>query len=274
LAEAFNVMVDARQATEERLRRFVADASHELRTPLTTIAGVCELAQSGALAGAELDEALRRAGSEAGRMTSLVEDLLLLTQLDHDRPLDDGDVDLGALVADAALDVSLVQPDRSVTVEVTGPAVVRGDEVRLREVLGNLVRNVVVHTPSSAPLHLAVQRDGAQWVVLVSDEGPGLTAEQMAHVFDRFYRVDPGRSRGAGSTGLGLSIVHAIVAAHHGTVSVIASPGRGCTFRVALPADLPPTSSRPSDYGEARSSSSTHDHHAQHRSANEPSHNA
>jgi two-component system OmpR family sensor kinase len=130
LARAFNVMVDERQAVEDRLRRFVADASHELRTPLTTVAGVFELVQSGSLVGPELDDAMRRARSETRRMTSLVEDLLLLTQLDHGRPLADDEVDLAVLVGDAVVDVGLAQPERTVTVEVAASGLTEGWEGR------------------------------------------------------------------------------------------------------------------------------------------------
>jgi two-component system, OmpR family, sensor kinase len=263
LARAFNVMVDERQAAEDRLRRFVADASHELRTPLTTIVGVHELFQSGSLVGPELDEAMRRAGSEARRMTSLVEDLLLLTQLDHGRPLADDKVDLAALIRDAVIDIGLVDPERSVTVEIVGPAIVRGDEARLRQVVGNLVDNALTHTPRLTALHLAARPDNGGCVLEVCDEGPGLTAEQVEHVFDRFYRVDPGRSRQAGGTGLGLSIVHSIVGAHRGKVSVIAALDRGCCFRVMLPADLQQTSKIPSGHGEVGLSQSQHGEHSQ-----------
>jgi two-component system OmpR family sensor kinase len=240
LARAFNVMVDERQAIEDRLRRFVADASHELRTPLTTVAGVVELVQSGSLAGPDLDEAIRRARSEVGRMTSLVEDLLLLTQLDHGRPLADDEVDLAVLVSDAAADAGFAQPERPVTVDVAGSAIVRGDEVRLRQVVGNLVSNALTHTSPGTALHLALRTEDDACVLEVIDDGPGLTAEQAEHVFDRFYRVAPGRSRqvggtGLGGTGLGLSIVRSVVAAHHGQVSVTAAPDGGCSFRVILP---------------------------------------
>jgi two-component system, OmpR family, sensor kinase len=172
-------------------------------------------------------------------MTSLVEDLLLLTQLDHGRPLADDRVDLAELVADAVVDVGLVQPSRPVTVEVDGSeAVVRGDEARLRQVIGNLVTNAVTHTSSTTALHLAIHPDESGYVLEVRDAGPGLTAEQAAHVFDRFYRVAPGRGRRQGGTGLGLSIVRSIVDAHGGQVSVSAVPGEGCVFWVRLPGNF------------------------------------
>lgn len=240
LARVFNVMVDARQTADERLRRFVADASHELRTPLTTLAGLLQLFQSGSLQGPELDEALRRARSEERRMSGLVEDLLLLTHLDHDRPGADDDVDIAALVRDAALDAGLVQPTRPLTIDVPDLAMVRGDEQRLRQVVGNLVHNALTHTPADTPVHLAVGRAGDAYNIEVSDEGPGLTVEEAAHVYDRFFRVAPGRSRRAGGSGLGLSIVRSIVDAHGGSTWVIAAPGQGCSFHVTLPHRLPP----------------------------------
>lgn len=239
LARAFNVMVGARQAAEDRLRQFVADASHELRTPLTTVAGVHELFRSGSLTGPDLDEAMGRAASEADRMTRLVDDLLLLAQLDHGRPLADDRVDLAVLVADAVVDVGVVQPSRPVTVDLDGgEAVVRGDEARLRQVVGNLVANALTHTSPTTALHLGVHPDDRGYVLEVRDEGPGMTAEQAAHVFDRFYRVAPGRSRREGGTGLGLTIVRSIVDAHGGQVSVTAAPDEGCTFWVRLPGNL------------------------------------
>ncbi len=242
LARAFNVMVDQRQAAEDRLRRFVADASHELRTPLTTVAGVHELFRSGSLAGRDLDEAMDRAASEAGRMTRLVEDLLLLTQLDHGRPLANDDVDLAALLRDAAVDLSLVQTERPVIVESDGPAPVSGDEARLRQVVGNLVSNAITHTSPSTALRLAAYHRDDVCVLEVQDDGPGLTPAQAERVFDRFYRVDASRGRRTGGTGLGLSIVQSIVTAHRGDVSVDTTPGRGCIFRVVLPAGFQRTS--------------------------------
>jgi two-component system, OmpR family, sensor kinase len=262
LARSFNVMVDQRQAVEEQLRRFVADASHELRTPLTTVGGVLELVQAGSLAGPELDEAVRRARSETRRMTILVEDLLMLTQLDQARPLAGDDVDLAVIVKDAVVDVGVVQPQRPVTADVPERALVRADETRLRQVVANLVNNAVVHTPTYAALHLAVYRGEDVWVLDVRDDGPGLTSEQAARVFDRFYRVASGRSRRDGGTGLGLSIVQSVVAALGGQVSVTAAPGEGCCFRVVLPTDFERTSRLSSDDGEDGLTRSSHDEDA------------
>ncbi|MGZ4707958.1 MAG: sensor histidine kinase [Acidimicrobiales bacterium] len=240
LAAAFNVMADRRQAAESKLRQFVADASHELRTPLSTVAGVLELYQSGALeVGPGLDDALRRARQETTRMSALVSDLLLLAYLDQGRPLEAQPVDLTALVADAAFDASLSDPGRHVTTDLAADAVVVGDEHRLRQVVSNLVANALAHTPPDAAVSLKVTTSDDLCVLEVSDDGPGMTAEQASHVFDRFYRCDDGRSRSQGGSGLGLSIVASILEAHGGGVSVETAPGEGARFRVVLPRHRP-----------------------------------
>lgn len=241
LADAFNVMVERRQEAEAQLRRFVADASHELRTPLATVAGVLELHQAGALpAGPELDDALRRASQETSRMSGLVQDLLLLAHLDEGRPLDLHRVDLCEIVADAAVDASFHQRDRTITTELDDHAYVLGDEQRLRQVVTNLVDNALAHTPDNGTIELRVRAEGDICVLEVSDDGPGMTADAAAHVFDRFYRADTGRSRAAGGSGLGLSIVASIVSAHHGAVSLETEPGQGAVFRVVLAQDRRP----------------------------------
>jgi two-component system, OmpR family, sensor kinase len=231
--------------SEDRMRRFVADASHELRTPLTTIRGFAELYRQGAgqLDPAELDRLMRRIEDQAARMGLLVDDLLLLARLDQQRPLDRSPVDLLALAADAVADAHALDPDRRVELTLgsddgqPGHAlVVLGDEQRLRQVLANLVDNALRHTPAGSPVEVRVGeaaldgRPGA--AVEVVDHGPGLTPEQTERVFERFYRADPARS---GGTGLGLSIVAALVAVHGGTVQVDSLPGRGARFRVVLP---------------------------------------
>ncbi|MBW9210400.1 HAMP domain-containing histidine kinase [Mumia sp. zg.B21] len=230
---------EARRAeeSERRMRRFVADASHELRTPLTSIRGFAELYGQGAAADqATTDRFMSRIRQEADRMGVLVEDLLLLARLDQERPLRHDPVDLRELVRDAAVDARAVQPDRAVAGPAPGPpVVVEGDEARLRQVVGNLVSNVLVHTPPEAGLRLGAAVDGDDGVVTVSDDGPGLTADQAAHVFDRFYRADETRSRAAGGSGLGLAIVSALVAGHGGTVSLDTAPGEGATFTVRIP---------------------------------------
>jgi two-component system OmpR family sensor kinase len=233
--------------SEDRMRRFVADASHELRTPLTTIRGFAELYRQGAARDpAELDRLMRRIEDQAARMGLLVEDLLLLARLDTQRPLDRQPVDLLALAADAVNDARAVAPDRRIELVLGGddgdpstPPVVLGDDRRLRQVLANLVNNALTHTPAGRPIEVRVGastldgRPGA--AVEVVDHGPGLAPEQAERVFERFYRADPARSPADGGTGLGLSIVAALVAVHGGTVAVDSVPGRGARFRVVLP---------------------------------------
>ncbi len=236
LARAFNIMVDARQSSEEQLRQFVADASHELRTPLSTITGVLELYNSGMLSeGPQLSEALRRAAKEADRMSGLVADLLLLTRLDQGRPLVLQAVDLGSIVADAAFDAALAGSQRTVTTEVEPNAVVVGDEERIRQVVANLVNNAIAYTAAKGHIGLRVRVETGSCVLEVADDGPGLSPDEAARIFDRFYRTDVARSRSKGGVGLGLSIVASIVAAHHGEVAVESAPGAGATFRVRLP---------------------------------------
>jgi two-component system OmpR family sensor kinase len=239
----------AARRSEDRMRRFVADASHELRTPLTTIRGFAELYRQGAgqLDPAELDRLMRRIEDQAARMGLLVEDLLLLARLDQQRPLDRVPVDLLALAADAVHDARAVAPDRQIELVLGGDGgggpgtalVVLGDDRRLRQVLANLVDNALRHTPAGSPVEVRVGsaaldgRLGA--AVEVVDHGPGLTPDQTERVFERFYRADPARSQAAGGTGLGLSIVAALVAVHDGTVQVGSVPGKGARFRVVLP---------------------------------------
>ncbi len=236
---------DARRS-EQRMRRFVADASHELRTPLTSIRGFAELHRQGAVTGdAEVRRLLRRIEDEAARMGLLVEDLLLLAQLDQQRPLAHEPVDLLVLAADAVESARAVQPGRPVHLDVGPlpvPAVVTGDEGRLRQVLGNLVGNALQHTPADAPVTVSVQtvttEEGALRArVAVADEGPGMDEEHATRVFERFYRVDPSRTRADGGTGLGLAIVDSLVRAHGGHVTVETAPGRGARFTIELPAD-------------------------------------
>jgi two-component system OmpR family sensor kinase len=231
--------------SEERMRRFVADASHELRTPLTTIRGFAELYRQGApREPGELDRLMRRIEDQAARMGLLVEDLLLLARLDQQRPLDRRPVDLLALAAEAVNDARAVAPDRRIELELGtdgGPLVVLGDEDRLRQVIANLMSNALTHTPAGSPIELRAgtrSGDGASDAAIeVVDHGRGLTQQQAERVFERFYRADPARSQAAGGTGLGLSIVAALVAAHGGTVQVSSVPGQGARFRVLLPLD-------------------------------------
>jgi two-component system OmpR family sensor kinase len=252
----------AAHQSEERMRRFIADASHELRTPLTTIRGFAEYyRQRGGIASGtdsefpvaangssgqgltpeDLGRIMHRLESEASRMGVLVEDLLLLARLDQQRPLNMQLVDVLTLAADAVQDARMVAPDRPIDLIVAPGAayLVNGDEARLRQVIGNLVNNALSHTSESTPVRvrIGVSADQPEPAVVldVEDDGPGMTAEQAQRVFERFYRADKARSRASGGTGLGLSIVASLVAAHGGTVSVRTAPGEGADFQVRLP---------------------------------------
>jgi two-component system, OmpR family, sensor kinase len=222
-----------RAASEARLRRFVSDASHELRTPVTTIRGYAELYRHGGLATTkELDQAMRRTEQESIRMASLVDDLLLLARLDEGRPLTRATVDLGVLGIDAAADARAIATDRVVTAEVSEGVTVEGDEDRLRQVIGNLVGNALVHTPAGTPVAVRVHNGAGRAVVEVHDDGPGMLPEVAARAFERFSRADASRSRNGGGAGLGLAIVQAIVVAHGGDVHLASGPGVGTTVTV------------------------------------------
>ncbi|MCU1515472.1 MAG: histidine kinase [Pseudarthrobacter sp.] len=236
----------ARTASEGRMRRFAADASHELRTPLVTIRGFSELYRHGALATEEdVATAMGRIESEAKRMGSLVEDLLLLARLDEQRPLQQKPVDLHLIAHDAVVDTQA--SDRTRTITLTGldgrgaaPAPALGDEAKLRQVVGNLVGNALRYTPEGTPIELAVgvrTSDGGQpqSVIEVRDHGPGISDDDAAKVFERFYRADTSRTRETGGSGLGLAIVAAIVGSHGGTVRVKSTDGGGATLVVSLP---------------------------------------
>ena len=227
---------ESARRSEERMRRFVADASHELRTPLATIRGFAELYRQGAATDPEM--VLSRIEGQATRMGLLVEDLLMLARLDAQRPFERAPVDLLAVAADAVHDARAVAPQRRIMLEVlpeSGPAEVLGDDARLRQVAANLVGNALEHTPSDAAVTVRVGTAGDDVLFEVADTGPGLGGEDAARVFERFYRADESRTRASGGSGLGLSIVAAIVAAHGGTVTVDSAPGAGATFRVRLP---------------------------------------
>jgi two-component system OmpR family sensor kinase len=238
IEEAF----DERAASEARLRQFIADASHELRTPVATIRGYAELYRTGALRdGAELDDAMRRTEQESVRMGDLVDDLLHLARLDQGRPLERSPVDIRALAADAVLDAQAVAPRRDLRVEGDDPVVVAGDERRLRQVVANLVGNALVHAPE-ARIVVRVDATAATAVLEVSDDGPGMSPQDAARAFDRFYRADASRQRHRGGSGLGLSIVDATVRALGGRASIDSHPGQGTTVRVELPLAGPATS--------------------------------
>jgi two-component system OmpR family sensor kinase len=230
----------AARMSEERMRRFVADASHELRTPLTSIRGFAELYRQGAVGNSrEVARVMGRVEDEAQRMGLLVDDLLLLARLDQERPLVFAPVDLLTVAADAVHDAQAVAPGRDVRLDVVdAPPVIAGDEARLRQVVHNLVTNALAHTPAGTPITVRLSSDDGRAIIEVIDHGTGLTAEARDRVFERFYRVDTSRTRDQGGSGLGLSIVAALVAAHGGSVRVDDTPGGGATFRVELPMSL------------------------------------
>jgi two-component system, OmpR family, sensor kinase len=244
--------LEARHASETQVRQFVADASHELRTPLAAIRGYAELSRrSRQPVPDEIGHVLRRVESEATRMTALVEDLLLLARLDAGRPLAQDPVDLTMLVVDAVSDAHAAGPRHDWQLDLPEePVTVTGDSQRLHQVLANLLANARTHTPEGTTVTVGVGESGGAAVLTVTDAGPGIPADLQPHIFERFARGDSSRSRAAGSTGLGLSIVHAVVTAHGGTVSVDSVPGRTeFTVRLPLTAELPalstPVAARP-----------------------------
>jgi two-component system OmpR family sensor kinase len=237
--------LEARHASEMQVRQFVADASHELRTPLAAIRGYAELSRrSRAPISEEIAHVLNRVESEAKRMTLLVEDLLLLARLDAGRPLAHEPVDLTMLVVDAVSDAHAAGPSHYWQLDLPEePVTVIGDGARLHQVLANLLANARTHTPDGTAVTVSVRAGDGSAVLHVIDSGPGIPAELQPHIFERFARGDSSRSRAAGSTGLGLSIVHAVVTAHRGRVSVQSVPGQ-TVFTVVLPLvppDLVPT---------------------------------
>ena len=233
LEQAFSL----RQASEDRLRRFLADASHELRTPLASIRGYAELFRMGAARDpAEVEKAMRRIEDEAARMGVLVEDLLTLARLDEIAETPHTDVDLAELAGDAVSDARATAPDRSIGLAVGDHGTVQGDAHQLRQVLANLLRNALVHTPAGTGIDVGVADVDGHVRLQVRDYGPGLppTAEADA-LFERFWRAEGGRERGRAGAGLGLAIVAAIVDAHGGRVGAANAPGGGAVFTVDLP---------------------------------------
>ncbi len=256
IEEAFAV----KDASEQRMRRFVADASHELRTPLTSIRGFAELYRQGAAhEPEETARLMQRIEEESVRMSALVEDLLMLARLDQQRPLRQEPVDLGVIANDVVHDIRATAPDHTVTLDLGGwpnadsvieqrsaasarrdhpPAAVEvlGDEARLRQVLINLVANAVRHTPAGTSVTVRVRRLPDAGVVEVIDDGPGIPTEAQPRLFEGFSRADSSRARGSGGgSGLGLTIVDALVRAHGGEIDLESTPGHGATFRVFLP---------------------------------------
>ena len=246
LGSALNRMLDhiaaalsTRQASETRVRQFVADASHELRTPLAAIRGYAELAQRMHDDQPAVEHALSRVASETDRMTRLVEDLLLLARLDSGRPLEAEPVDLSRLALDAVSDAHAAGPDHDWKLDLPAePVVLTGDAARLHQVLANLLANARVHTGPGTVVTTRLTTDATHAVLQVTDNGPGIPAAMQSEVFERFARGDTSRSRKGGSTGLGLAIVSAVVKAHHGEITVASTPGR-TEFTVRLPNAAP-----------------------------------
>jgi two-component system OmpR family sensor kinase len=227
-----------RRASEERLRRFLADASHELRTPLSSIRGYAELFRIGAARkGPDVEKAMSRIEDEAARMGVLVEDLLALARLDEIRDAHREPVDLTDLAADAVDDARAVAPDREIELRGAGngDVLVDGDPDQLRQVLANLVRNALVHTPEGTAIEVSVASAGSDATLAVRDHGPGLPTDDPSELFDRFWRADPGRGRGRAGAGLGLAIVAGIVHAHGGRAEAADADGGGARFTVVLP---------------------------------------
>jgi len=225
----------ARAASEQKLRRFVADASHELRTPLAAIRAYAELFTRGAERRPDdLARSMAGISRESERMSVLVEDLLLLARLDEGRPLEREPVELERVVGEAVDTALTVDPDRKIELDAEH-AVVLGDRDRLRQIVDNLLSNVRAHTPPATPVRVSLSTENGAALIEVADSGPGMKAEEAERVFERFYRADTSRSRARGGVGLGLSIVAAVAEAHGGTVSARSEPGNGSTFRITLP---------------------------------------
>lgn len=235
MASTVNLAFDVQEDAENRMRSFVADASHELRTPLTTASGWVELYLRGGLTDPDaLAEAMARVERQLGRMRLLTDELSLLARTDSGRPLENTPVDLAAVAAEVASDARVLHPERRLTVDTDGPAPVLGDEPRLTQVARNLVGNALQHTPADAEVTISTRVNADRVILRVHDTGPGIPAEQLPHVFERFWRGDS--SRHAAGSGLGLAIAHALVSAHGGILRVSSAPGQGTTFEASLPA--------------------------------------
>lgn len=226
--------LDQREQSERRLRRFVADASHELRTPTQTIRGYAEMYRIGALnTQHDLDDAMRRTEQEAQRMGRLVDDMLKLARFDEERPLTFTVVDLNQLACDAARDAAAAHPDREVVLEAGQSVWVRADEDILRQVVANLVGNALAHT--NGPVEVVCSATTALATLTVTDEGPGLSPEEVARITERFYRTDPSRSRAQGGSGLGLAIVESAIQAHDGELEINSDREQGTNVKIELP---------------------------------------
>ena len=238
MLDRLEVAFAEREATEQRLRQFLADASHELRTPLTTIGGYAELFRvTEDRDQLDLPLFLRRIEQESDRMRALVEELLLLARLDEHAPVATDPVDLAVVAADACSDAAAIDPTRRVTLEAPDPVVVAGTDDQLRQAVGNLVTNALRHTPEGTPIDVSVAAADGRAVLAVRDHGPGLDDAALHHAFDRFWRADG--SRVGTGTGLGLSIVAGIAAAHGGRATAANADGGGARFVLDLPLPAP-----------------------------------
>jgi two-component system OmpR family sensor kinase len=227
----------ARAASENKLRRFVADASHELRTPLTAIRGFAELHRQGAVKGeAATSELVGRIENESVRMGALVEDLLMLARLDQSRDLVHAPVDLTELVTEAVESARAAGPEHPITLKLPEEAFVLGDARKIHQVVANLLANARIHTPAGTPITVSIESNDEGTTISIADSGPGLSQEDQARIFERFYRADPSRNRAKEEgSGLGLSIVDAVMQAHGGKVGVSSTLGKGATFTVFFP---------------------------------------
>ncbi len=260
MLERIELAFAERKASEERLRRFLADASHELRTPLTSIRGYAEMFRRGARDNPDdLDLAMRRIEEEGRRMGIMVDELLLLARLGEGREPERAPVDLARVLSDAVSDAHAADPEREIVTAAPDTLLVMGDEPQLRQVVANLVANALRHTPARTPVRVTAAAVGRSAVLEVADQGPGMPPEVAARAFEPFFRADPARVRATGGAGLGLAIVAAIVRAHGGTIEVASEPGAGATFTVRLPlttraAEPPPLPGRLSKVKPARAS--------------------
>lgn len=247
LGTALNLMLDrigeslaARTASEQRMRRFVADASHELRTPLTAIRGYAELYRQGGDDAGDVGTSMQRIERAAARMGALVEDLVLLARLDQGRPLEAHTVDMAAVVEDAVVDARAVEPGRTLDVAGVTRALVTGDRSRLRQVVDNLLTNVREHTDPATRVTIRLEAHRRDVVLVVADDGPGMTQADAARAFDRFWQAAATEAHPRRGTGLGLAIVADLVGAHGGDVALDTAPGAGTQVTIRLPAADPP----------------------------------
>jgi two-component system, OmpR family, sensor kinase len=227
--------LEAREASELKLRRFVADASHELRTPVAAVRAYAELFSRGAAERPDdLERSMLGVKQASERMSALVDELFLLAHLDEGRALEREAVDLESVVAEAVEVTRALEPDRPLDVK-TRPTAVIGDRSRLRQLVDNLLANVRAHTPPGTPTSVGLEHVGTNVVLQVSDSGPGIDADSLPHVFERFYRAEVSHTRAGGGSGLGLAIVAALAEAHGGSATVSSDPGQGATFTIMLP---------------------------------------